>query len=308
MLKINEIVSSLGSIVESNTEIESLVGWDAQDILKKTGIEKRYIANNDESAESLALQAIKKINLSKIKECDLILSVSNTQHNDFPTIAHYVYCELGIDTKIKCLGFNSGCTGFVDAIELVYSFFNSGFSEKAIIINADTYSKYVHDTDRSTRTIFSDGALVTMVSKDIKGYRITNKSFSCSQSSYEHLIKKEFDGKRMIKMNGPKVLQFSMLNVAKDILELIKPDEEYTLFPHQAGKLVLDVLERKLPKNIKIFKNYPKFGNLVSASIPNLMKENFNEIHNKNKIIISGFGVGLSHNAILLESNDVNVN
>ena len=307
MLKIDKIVSSYGSIEEDNSDIESLVGWDAKDILNKTGIEKRYIANNEESAESLALNAVKKIDLNKVKESDLILSVSNTQQNDFPTIAHYVYCELGLDTKIKCLGFNAGCTGFVDAIELIYSFFNSGFSKKAMIINADTYSKYVHNTDRSTRTIFSDGALVTMVSKDIDGYKILDKSYSCSQSSYEHLIKKEFDGKRMIKMNGPKVLQFSMSNVAKDILELIKPDEEYLLFPHQAGKLVLDVLERKLPKNVKIFQNYPKYGNLVSASIPNLMMENFSKLNN-NKIIISGFGVGLSHNVILLESNGGNLN
>ena len=66
--------------------------------------------------------------------------------------------------------------------------------------------------------------------------------------------------------------------------------------------MVLDVLERKLPQNIKIFKNYQNYGNLVSASIPNLIMENFNELQN-NKIIISGFGVGLSHNAILLEVN-----
>ncbi len=306
MLKIEEIVTSLGSIEENNFDIESLVGWDAKEILDKTGIEKRFIARDDESAESLALKAIKKIDLNKIKECDLILSVSNTQHNDFPTIAHYIYCELGIDTKIKCLGLNAGCTGFVDAVELIYSLFNSGFSKKAIIINADTYSKYVHDTDRSTRTIFSDGAVATMISKDVNGYKIKDKIFSSAQSSYEHLIKKEFDGKRLIKMNGPKVLQFSMSHVASEILELISPDEEYILFPHQAGKLVLDVLERKLPQNIKILKNYSKYGNLVSASIPNLIKENFNQLK-KNKIIISGFGVGLSHNAILLECNNIDM-
>ncbi len=302
MLKIDEIVSSFGSIKESNNDIESIVGWSATEILKKTGIEKRYIASSAESAETLALKAIKKININKIKECDLIISVSNTQHNDFPTIAHYVYSELGLETKTKCIGLNAGCTGFVDAIELAYSFFSSGFAKQAIIINSDTYSKYIHDNDRSTRTLFSDGALVTMLSKDANGYKITKKTHSCSKSSYGHLIKKEFDGKRRIKMNGPKVLQFAMSNVAKDLQELIEKDEKYVLFPHQAGKLVLDVLERKLPQNIKIFKNYQNYGNLVSASIPNLIMENFNELQN-NKIIISGFGVGLSHNAILLEVN-----
>ena len=63
----------------------------AKEILDKTGIEKRFIVSEDESVESLALHAIKKIDLNKIKECDLILSVSNTQYNDFPTIAHYIY-------------------------------------------------------------------------------------------------------------------------------------------------------------------------------------------------------------------------
>ena len=63
MLKIEDIVTSLGSIEEGNHDIESLVGWDAKEILDKTGIEKRFIASVDESAESLALHAIKKIDL-----------------------------------------------------------------------------------------------------------------------------------------------------------------------------------------------------------------------------------------------------
>ena len=101
-------------------------------------------------------------------------------------------------------------------------------------------------------------------------------------------------------MNGPKVLQFAMSTVKKDLMQIINKHDEYTLFPHQAGKIVLDALERNLPKNIKIFNNYESYGNLVSASIPNLIRENFKEL-NKNKIILSGFGVGLSHNALILQ-------
>jgi len=81
---------------------------------------------------------------------------------------------------------------------------------------------------------------------------------------------------------------------------LIDEQQDYILFPHQAGKLVLDTLERKLPENIKMFKNYVDYGNLVSASIPNLIRENLDALKHK-RIIISGFGVGLSHNAIVLE-------
>ena len=299
MITIDQISSFLGSKIESNENIESLVGWSSADIFKKTGIKTRYISTEDETAEFLALKAARQIDKEKIADCDLIVSVSNTQSNDFPTIAHYLHSELALDQRVKCIGINAGCTGFVDAIEIVYSLFSSGFYSKAAIVNADTYSKFLNN-ERSTRTLFSDGALVTIVSKDSSGFQIKNKISSSAAGTYESLIKREFGEERLIKMNGPKVLQFAMGIVQRDLSELIDEEQDYILFPHQAGKLVLDTLERKLPKNIKMFKNYVDYGNLVSASIPNLIRENIDELNHK-RIIISGFGVGLSHNALVLE-------
>ena len=79
MIKINAIASCYGSIKEQNNDIESLVGWDAKDIFIKTGIKHRYIADKNESAESLALKALEKIDSCELIDCDLIISVSNTQ-------------------------------------------------------------------------------------------------------------------------------------------------------------------------------------------------------------------------------------
>jgi 3-oxoacyl-[acyl-carrier-protein] synthase-3 len=299
LIRIDSIYSSLGSLSETNADIEEIVGWSADEILKKTGIKKRFISSNDETSESLGLNATRKIHKDVLSNCDLIISVSNTQSNDFPTIAHFVHSELGLSQRVKCFGINAGCTGFVDAIELVYSLFSSDSYKQALIINSDTYSKYINN-DRSTRTLFSDGASVTVIVKDPNGFKIEKKISSSVSGTYENLIKKELDGERLIKMNGPKVLQFAMSTVKKDLMQIINKHVEYTLFPHQAGKIVLDALERKLPKNIKIFNNYQSYGNLVSASIPNLIRENFKEL-NKNKIILSGFGVGLSHNALILQ-------
>lgn len=299
MITIDSIYHSLGSIVELNSDIEDLVGWSSEDIFKKTGIKKRFISSHIETAESLALQAVKKIDKELISNCDLIISVSNTQSNDFPTIAHFVHSELGLSKRVKCIGINAGCTGFVDALELVYSLFSSSFYSQAAIINSDTYSKFLHN-DRSTRTLFSDGALVTIVSKDLNGFKIKNKISSSASGTYENLIKKELAGERLIMMNGPKVLHFAMSTIEKDLLEIMDHKESYILFPHQAGKIILDTLQRKLPKSVKIFTNYENYGNLVSASIPNLIRENLKEL-SCNKIILSGFGVGLSHNALILE-------
>ena len=299
MIRIDSINSAFGSILEDNDDIQELVGWSSQDIFQKTGIKNRFISSDLETAETLAVKAVEKIDKEKLLNCDLIVSVSNTQSNDFPTIAHYVHSEFGLMERIKCIGINAGCTGFVDALELVYSLIAADFYNQALIINADTYSKFLHN-DRSTRTLFSDGALATIISKDVMGFKIKNKIHSSASGTYDNLIKKDFNGERLIKMNGPKVLQFAMSTVKKDLLNIIESNQKYLLFPHQAGKIVLSTLQRTLPENIKLFSNYEDYGNLVSASIPNLIKDNFKELRN-DKIILSGFGVGLSHNALLLE-------
>ena len=299
MINIDSIHYSLGSAFETNADIEDLVGWPSDVIFEKTGIKNRYISLQDETSEYLALKSVKKIPTDVLSKCDLIISVSNTQSNDFPTIAHFVHSELELDNRVKCIGINAGCTGFVDAIEIVYALFSSNFYNQALIINSDTYSKFLH-SDRSTRTLFSDGSLATIVRKDRNGFRIEKKISSSVPGTYENLIKKEFNEERLIKMNGPKVLQFAMSTVAKDLKEIIDNNESYVLFPHQAGKIVLDTLKRKLPEDIKVITNYENYGNLVSASIPNLIRENLKELNN-NKIILSGFGVGLSHNAVILQ-------
>ena len=99
-------------------------------------------------------------------------------------------------------------------------------------------------------------------------------------------------------MDGPKVMQFAIGTVLKDVLDLI-PDEECVFFPHQAGKLVLSIFSKKLPSTVEMITNYENYGNLVSASIPNLIFENMEKLEHKN-VLISGFGVGLSHKGILL--------
>lgn len=302
MIKFIEIQKSLGSKIESNDDLACIVGWSAKDITEKTGIEKRFISTCSETAESLAVEACKKISEKHLNSLDLIISVTNTQKIEFPSIANIVHSELGLDKKIKCLGINAGCTGFVDAVELVYSYFQSKFATKALIINSDTYSKYLNN-ERSTRTLFSDGATATIVEKDPNGFLIDKKIHSSVVKTYEFLKKENINKEARIYMNGPQVLKFAMGTVLKDLIDIM-PEKESFLFPHQAGKLVLDIIEKKANKEMTIFKNYSDYGNLVSASLPNLMKENF-EYLEKDIVILSGFGVGLAHNCLVLKKNNI---
>ncbi len=296
MLKINAITRQLGSITETNKDIEELVGWKAEEIFKKTGIKKRFISDKNENSLSLALDAVHKLDEKELNDCDLIVSVTNTPYYDFPNISNFIHSYFNLSKNVNCLGLNAGCTGFTDALEIVDSYFKSGFSKKALIINTDTYSKFLNNK-RSTRTLFSDGATATIIEDAASGLNINKIIFSSVPKSQDSLYRKS-DIDKSINMDGPKVMQFAIGTVLKDILDLV-PREECVFFPHQAGKLVLGIFSNKLPSTVETITNYENYGNLVSASIPNLISENMEKLDNKN-ILLSGFGVGLSHKGILL--------
>tara|TARA_B100000927_G_scaffold281350_1_gene266796 strand:- start:4 stop:903 length:900 start_codon:yes stop_codon:yes gene_type:complete len=296
MLKIRTIARKLGSITETNKDIEQLVGWEADEIFEKTGIKNRYISDQNENSLSLAIDAVNKLDDKELHGCDLIVSVTNTPYYDFPNISNFIHSHFKLSKNVNCLGLNAGCTGFVDALELVNSYFKSSLSKKALIINTDTYTKFLNNK-RSTRTLFSDGATATIIQNDESGFNISKIRFSSALNSQDSLYKKA-DCDEGINMDGPKVMQFAIGTVLKDVLELA-PNEECVFFPHQAGKLVLGIFSKKLPSTVEMIANYENYGNLVSASIPNLIFENMEKLEHKN-VLISGFGVGLSHKGILL--------
>ena len=207
MLEFLEITSALGSKKETNSDISDMVNWSPQEIYEKTGIKYRYISDSKQTAETLALEAANKIQKKHLKEIDLLVSVSNTQENDFPPVANFVHSYLDLSKKAHCYGLNHGCSGYVDALKLVYSFFSSGFSKKAIIITSDTYSKFIHKDDRSIRTLFSDGATCTVIEKNtISGWNISDSISNSQHKSQEYLNRNN----GIISMNGPQVLLFSI--------------------------------------------------------------------------------------------------
>ena len=93
-------------------------------------------------------------------------------------------------------------------------------------------------------------------------------------------------------MNGPAVVSLALKHVIPSLKKFSKDIE--ALYLHQAGKIVISLLKNELRKNIFIPTNYEKYGNLVSSSIPILIKENLERFNRNKKIIICGFGVGLS--------------
>ena len=297
MIRFVDFKLALGDVIIENDVIEDEAGWKKGQIELKTGIIKRFTTSR--SSEYLAYEAIKKIkNDERIKNVDLIISITNTPSIIFPNFSNYAHSFLNLKEDCKCLGLNSGCTGFVEALELVNFYFQNGY-KKALIITYDTYTRFLSKSDYSTRTLFSDGASVSLLERDKTQWKIDSSKISTASNSQGDLIMEKKTN--TIQMKGTSVFTFGIKYVKKDVKELISIAPNSICIFHQAGKVMLEGLIKSLPKDILVPVNYSNYGNLVSTSIPCLMMENLELINNQKSMVMSGFGVGLSSHSLLLK-------
>ena len=297
------IETSLGSLVEENEDLEKLMNWEQGKIKNKIGIERRYLSNNEENTETLAKSSLSKLEaVNDLDNVGLLISVTNTPNKLFPSLSHYLNSSLNLKKNIQCIGINAGCSGFTDALIIAESFMIKNKCD-AIIVTADTYSKYISPNNHSIRPLFSDGSAATLLGYKDKGFFI-NKSIASSEPNTEEFLigKKNTDTKKEeILMNGPKVLLYALNKVLPNIIHILNENKVDIIFAHQAGKIVLDGIVKKISQKVNLPTNYNKFGNLVSSSIPFLLKDNFDKLNGFNNILLSGFGVGLSQSHVLLK-------
>ena len=195
---------------------------------------------------------------------------------------------------------------------LANSIIKSKSASKILIVNSDTYSNYMRNNDRATRCLFGDGAAVTVVSKN-RSSKILDQEIGTFGLGFKNFWipdggNRNRKGKNnKIIMDGMKVWSFINSHVPKQIITLLNrnnlktEDINHYIF-HQASLLTINSIrkELKLDPN-KMTVNIRDIGNTVSASIPFALKEaiDFKKIKKGDKIMMSGFGVGLSYGSIL---------
>ena len=282
--------------------------WKIDSIIKKTGINNRYISNLNETALDLAFKATNKISKDKLKDIDNLIYVTQSPEYSLPTTACILQQKMKLNNKISCFDINQGCSGFVYALAVGSSMISSGISKKTLIVCSDTYTKYISKKDRTNRPIFSDGASTVLLKKS-KNLFSNKFQFETYGESYKELIVENSGsrfsaakGSQELYMNGSNVLLFTLSKVPIFVEKFLKSnkisinDIDKFIF-HQASEVVLESLRYKLgiPKE-KMPSNYQIYGNTVSSTIPILIKDLFlqKKIKNNETALLVGFGVGLS--------------
>lgn len=268
-------------------------------IYSKTGILTTRVVRGKEDVIDLAAKAYQKI--KDKKNIDAIIFVTQTPRYLLPSCSCILQEKIGLNKEILTMDINMGCSGFLHGLCVSDSLIAKGIAKKILLICADTYSKYINKKN-SNRFIFSDSASATIVTKTKKKF-IKNFIFGTDGSGFKNIIIKEKKKMRQLEMNGAEVFAFAANTIPEQIIKFNKNNniniKSYKkIFLHQASKVVLETIVQKFPKELKdkFYIGLKDIGNTTSSSIPISIKKSLikKDIKHGDKILICGFGVGLS--------------
>tara|TARA_B100000579_G_scaffold238235_1_gene195350 strand:- start:2410 stop:3417 length:1008 start_codon:yes stop_codon:yes gene_type:complete len=334
MLKIENISYYLPNEPVSNKDIiKKNPGWNLNDLNNRTGVNTRYYANKNETALDMSIEACKiffeNYNSKKDKIDALIFC---TQSNDYimPPNSSLLHGILGLSEDVFAFDFNLACSGYIYGLAIANGLLSTNMASNILLVNADTYSKYINEKDRSTKILFGDAAAVSYIKNSNQNKGIIDIQCSTSGENYKKFIIpsggirypksklscvpiKDKSGNirtdEDIHMDGMGIFAFVNSKVPKQIKSILKKnslnlsDIDLFIF-HQASKLAIDSLIKILKiDSKKVYINIDKVGNTVSASIPIALKDALSDgkIKDGDKILCCGFGVGLSWGTCIIQ-------
>lgn len=323
-MKIISTGSYLPERVIDNEILSSLVDTSDDWIKTRTGIRQRRVTVREGTSYMAARAAEKAIERAGIDplEIDLILVATMSPDNVMPNTACEVQGIVGASNAV-CYDISAACSGFVFALNTAYAFIHSKIFRTVLVIGAEVLSKLLDWNDRSTCVLFGDGAGAAIVQaceegvfysdlgadgtkKDVltcANRYISNPFVSTEEDSIMH---NQYD---YVKMEGQEVYRFVVKTIPSTIQKVIsdsgysKEDIRYYVL-HQANQRILEAVSKKIAEPIEKFPmNLDKYGNTSAASIPILLDKmnKKNMLNRGDKIILSGFGGGLTWGTTLLQ-------
>ncbi|MDR2180052.1 MAG: ketoacyl-ACP synthase III [Synergistaceae bacterium] len=304
--------------------------WTEDKIFSKTGIARRRVVEG-ELVSDLAAGAGKTLfeeHGVRPEEVDFLLLCTECPDHFLPSTACIVQDRLGLRKDCGALDYNLGCSGYVYGLALAKGLIAGGVARKVLLITADTITRTIHPGDKSTRAIFGDAAAGTLLeASDREG--VGNFSLGTDGSGAAKLMipagawahpsspetRVETTNRwgnvrtpENLYMDGPEVLKFTLdvapacfhqvLNINGVSLSQVK-----LVVLHQASRMLLervrDVLHIPEEKFVIDIENY---GNTTSSTIPLALRDMEREgrLRRGDKVMIMGFGVGLSWGGTLL--------
>jgi len=316
-VSIDCISSSVPAHTVENSFFSALLTEKEIKVFEKTvGIKERRWADKDVTASDLGFMAaeeiLKQVDKDQIKS---LIFLSQTSDYKIPFTSNILQDRLGLKQEILCFDINAGCAGFVQGLSTAFSIASTlKEGNKVLLIIGETLSKILSPADKSTNMLFGDAASAILISKNSNAGKSYFNFFSdganheaimIPEGGYRKSITKDsFDSEKeselYLKMNGAKVFDFTLREVAPSIKKIeeessVDLSEIDGFLFHQSNRFIIKQISSILGINSnKVPVNIERFGNTSGVTIPLLITTNLGSFENKSKILCSGYGSGLS--------------
>ncbi len=322
MAVIRSVIRGVGAYlpkrVMTNADLAKIVDTTDEWILERSGIRQRHIADDGELTSDLgvaaARQALVRAKIDPV-DIDLVICATATPDRTFPATAVRIQSALGV-TKGAAFDVQAVCSGFVYALTVADSLIRGSQFRRALVVGAETFSRILDWSDRSTCVLFGDGAGAVVLeaqpqhgSREDRGILATRIR---SDGRFEDLL--YVDGgpgstKTVghLRMNGREVFRHAVQKISGVIEETLvmtgyAADEIDLFVPHQANKRILDGIAKKLdvaPEKIMV--TLDRHGNTSAASIPLALNQAFEEhkIKEGQLVLMEAMGGGFTWGAVL---------
>lgn len=321
---------------EHNKDLTMLSQEEIQKFIDATGVEQRRIASDNICTSDLCCEAaeklLKDLNWNK-EDIQILVFVSQTGDYILPVSSAILQDRLGLSTDCIAFDVPLGCSGYVYGMSIIASMMKATGLKKGLLLAGDTSSKLLSKTDKSTIPLFGDAGSATAfeyeanaekmffdLGSDGSGYKtiIVNDGGSRNRINAESLTYQTISpgierNECQLVLDGMDVFSFGISQAPKTINKLTekfdinKDNVDFFVF-HQANLMMNKMIVKKLKlPTEKVPYSLPKFGNTSSTTIPlTIVTELKNSIENQNKkMIICGFGVGLSWGSALISFDKV---
>jgi len=320
---IRSVVAGTGAYLPekilTNADLAKIVDTSDEWILERTGISQRHIASDGETTSDLATKAaIKALEAAGIdaSELDLIVMATTTPDDTFPAAATHVQRRLGM-TRGAAFDIQAVCSGFIYALNVADNFIKVGQAKNVLVIGAETMSRLLDWTDRTTCVLFGDGA-GALVLKAGEGQGTAADQGVLSSHLYSDGRLRDLlyvDGGPSttqttghLRMAGKEVFKHAVTNIAAAIMAALeangfKAGDIDWFVPHQANRRILEATAKKIGlRPDSVVMTVGKHGNTSAASIPLALHEAVSDgrVKRGNLVLLEAMGGGFTWGSSLI--------
>ncbi len=311
--------TALPKRVVTNAEMESMVDTSDEWIVQRTGIRQRYIAGEGETTASLgeaaARAALDRAGLTAA-DIDLIVVATSTPDNTFPATAVNIQNRLGMHHGFA-FDVQAVCSGFVYAVTTADAYIRGGLAKRVLAIGAETFSRILDWTDRTTCVLFGDGAGAIVLEAAEGAGTNQDRGVLTTQlrSDGAHREKLYVDGGPSttgtvghLRMEGREVFKHAVGMITDVVISSFDAtgftaEDIDWLVPHQANKRIIDGSAKKLGIPLeKVVVTVDLHGNTSAASIPLALAAAASDgrIKDGDLVLLEAMGGGFTWGAVLL--------